>query len=99
VSRTGGLAMQIVQKREPPKTWSLLGEVRKKPSEYEVVTTKLHYHYNRQPAPFELDPNTPINVWYLRCREGSPFQADTWEGFRDPHELTYRAYVQRQAGR
>jgi toluene monooxygenase system protein E len=91
--------MRIVQRREPAKTWSLLGEVRKKPSEYEVVTSKLHYHYNRQPAPFELDPNTPINVWYLRYREGSPFQADTWEGFQDPHQLTYRAYVERQAAR
>jgi len=91
--------MRIVQRREPAKTWSLLGDVRKKPSEYEVVTAKLHYHYRRQPAPFELDPNTPINTWYLRYREGSPFQTDTWEGFRDPHQLTYQVYVRRQAER
>src|SRR4029077_6359602 len=68
-------------------------------SEYEVVTAKLHYHYRRQPAPFELDPNTPINTWYIRYREGSPLQADTWEGFRDPPQLTYQVYVQRQAER
>jgi toluene monooxygenase system protein E len=73
--------------------------VRKKPSEYEVVTARLHFHYRRQPAPFELDPNTPINAWYLKYREGSPLQADDWEGFRDPHQLTYRLYVQRQADR
>jgi signal transduction histidine kinase len=91
--------MAIVHRREPPKTWSLLGDVRRKPNEYEVVTSKLHYHYGRQPAPFELDPNTPINTWYLRYREGSPLQADTWEGFRDPHQLTYQVYVQRQAER
>jgi len=91
--------MEIVHRREPPKTWSLLGDVRRKPSDYEVVTAKLHYHYGRQPAPFELDPNTPINTWYLRYREGSPLQADTWEGFRDPHQLTYQVYVQRQAER
>ena len=91
--------MATVLRREPPKTWSLLGDVRRKPSEYEVVTAKLHYHYRRQPAPFELDPNTPINTWYLRYREGSPLQADTWEGFRDPHQLTYQVYVQRQAER
>ncbi len=91
--------MAMVRQREPPKTWSLLGDVRRKPSEYEVVTAKLHYHYHRQPAPFELDPNTPINTWYLRYREGSPLQADTWEGFRDPHQLTYQVYVQRQAER
>jgi len=91
--------MTTVRRREPAKTWSLLGDVHKKPSEYEVVTTKLHYHYRRQPAPFELDPNAPINTWYLRYREGSPLQADTWEGFRDPHQFTYQVYVQRQAER
>ena len=91
--------MATVRRREPTKTWSLLGDLRKKPSEYEVVTSKLHYHYRRQPAPFELDPNTPINTWYLRYREGSPLQADSWESFRDPHQLTYQVYVQRQAER
>jgi signal transduction histidine kinase len=91
--------MATVRRREPPKTWSLLGDLRRKPSEYEVVTAKLHYHYRREPAPFELDPNAPINTWYLRYREGSPLQADTWEDFRDPHQLTYQVYVQRQAER
>jgi len=89
----------VVRRREPSKTWSLLGEARKKPSEYEIVTARLHYHYRRQPAPFELDPNTPINAWYRTYREGSPFQTDDWEGFRDPHQLTYQSYVQRQAAR
>lgn len=91
--------MTMVSRREPAKRWSLLGDERKKPSEYEVVTSKLHYHYGRQPAPFKLDPSTPINTWYLRYREGSPLQADTWESFRDPHQLTYEVYVQRQAER
>jgi signal transduction histidine kinase len=91
--------MRVVRAREPAKTWSLLGDVRNKPSEYEIVTAKLHYHYRHQPAPFELDPNTPINTWYHRYREGSALQADSWEGFRDPHQLTYRAYVEQQAAR
>ena len=91
--------MATARRREPSRTWSLLGEVRRKPTEYEVVTAKLHFHYGRQPAPFELDPNTPINTWYLRYREGSPLKTDNWEGFRDPHQLTYQAYVQRQAER
>jgi toluene monooxygenase system protein E len=91
--------MVVVRRREPAKTWSLLGEVHKKPSEYEVVTTKLHYHYRRQPAPFELDPNAPINAWYLRYRENSPLHAPSWEQFRDPHQLTYQRYVERQSER
>ncbi len=37
----------------------------------------------------------PLNRWYLQYREGSPFQVDDWDGFRDPSRLTYRAYVQR----
>jgi toluene monooxygenase system protein E len=86
-------------RRQPAKTWSLLGQVRRKPTEYEIVTAKLHFHYGRQPAPFELDPNTPINAWYLRYREGSPLQTDDWEGFRDPRQLTYQVYVRRQAER
>ena len=91
--------MAIVRRREPARTWSLLGDVRRKPSEYEIVTAKLHYHYRRQPAPFELDPNTPINTWYLRYREGSRLQADDWEGFRDPDQFTYQVYVRRQSER
>lgn len=75
------------------KTWSLLGDLRRKPSAYEVVTAMFHYHFRRQPAPFELDPGMPLNRWYLEHREGSPFQVDDWEGFRDPHKLTYRGYI------
>ena len=79
--------------RRQQKTWSLLGDVRRKPSPYEVVTSQFHYHFRRQPAPFELDPRAPLNVWYLRYREGSTFQVYDWEGFRDPAKFTYRDYV------
>jgi len=82
--------------RRPLKTWSLLGDVRRKPSNYEVVTSKFHYHFRRDPAPFELDPETPLNLWYLKHREGSPLMVDDWEGFRDPYKLTYRDYVMQQ---
>ncbi len=84
------------RERRRPKTWSLLGEVRRKPSTYEVVTAKFHYHFRREPAPFELDPEMPLNRWYLDYREGSPFQVDDWEGFRDPYKLTYKTYVELQ---
>jgi toluene monooxygenase system protein E len=75
------------------KTWSLLGDVRRKPSTYEVTAARFHYHFRKEPAPFELDPGMPLNRWYLKYREGSPFQVDDWEGFRDPYKLTYKDYV------
>lgn len=81
------------------KTWSVLGDTRRKPTEYEVVTGRFHYHFNRKPAPFDLDPNSAINQWYLRHREGSPLQAEDWEGFRDPAALNYRRYIALQHDR
>jgi toluene monooxygenase system protein E len=82
--------------RRRPKTWSMFGDVRKRVSPYEAVTGKFHYHFRREPAPFELDPGMPMNRWYLRYREGSPFQVDDWEGYRDPAKLTYKDYVSLQ---
>ncbi|GAA0667568.1 hypothetical protein GCM10009535_54310 [Streptomyces thermocarboxydovorans] len=87
------------RERRPAKTWSLIGDVKRKPSNYEVTAAKFHYHFRRDPAPFELDPQTPINQWYVKYREGSPFNVDDWEQFRDPHKLTYTDYVALQHGR
>lgn len=81
------------------KTWSIAGDTRRKPTEYEAVTGQFHYHFNRQPAPFDLDPGSPINRWYLKHREGSPLQAESWEGFRDPAALNYRRYIALQHDR
>ncbi|MDA8070241.1 MAG: toluene hydroxylase [Actinomycetota bacterium] len=83
--------------RRRPRTWSLLGDVRRKPTPYEIVTSRFHYHFRRQPAPFEMSPDTPLNLWYLKHREGSPLQVEDWEAFRDPDKLTYQSYVARQA--
>lgn len=78
------------------RTWSLFGEFRRVPTEYEIVTHKLHPHFRRDPAPFEIDPNAPINQWYLKYREGSSLQVDDWEDFRDNSQLTYRSYIKQQ---
>lgn len=91
--------MATTRQSTAAKTWSMFGEVRKKPTPYEVVTGKFHYHFRREPAPFELDPDVPLNRWYLKHREGSPFQVDDWEGFRDPAKLTYKSYVELQKER
>jgi toluene monooxygenase system protein E len=75
------------------RTWSLWQE-RRVPSEYELVTHKLNYHFRRQPAPFEMSPDWPIQQWYLQYREGSEFNVDDWERYRDPYAFTYRRYVE-----
>ncbi len=81
------------------RTWSISDTGRRRPSEYEIVTRNFHYHFGRQPAPFDLDPGSAINQWYLKYREGSPLAADSWEGFEDPAQLNYRRYVALQHDR
>jgi hypothetical protein len=81
------------------RTWSISDTGRRRPSEYEVVTRNFHYHFGRQPAPFDLDPRSAINQWYLKYREGSPLAADSWEGFEDPAQLNYRRYIALQHDR
>lgn len=88
-----------IRKRPKPKAWSALGDVKRKPSEYEVVTARFLHSFRRDPAPFEISPAAPVNQWYLKYREGSPFQVEDWESFHDPHRLTYRKYVLQQHGR
>ena len=82
-----------VSQRRPHKTWSLLGDVKRRPSAYEVTAAKFNYHFRREPAPFEMDPQAPFNLFYLKHREGSAFNVPDWEGFRDPAKLTYADYV------
>lgn len=85
--------------RKAPKTWSLLGDVKRRPSVYEVTAAKFVHHFRREPAPFEMGPEAPINQWYLKYREGSVFNVEDWEGFRDPAKLTYSDYVMLQHDR
>ena len=81
------------------RTWSISDTGRRRPSEYQVVTRNFHYHFGRQPAPFDLDPGSAINQWYLKYREGSPLAADSWEDFEDPAQLNYRRYIALQHDR
>ena len=62
------------------------------PTEYEVVSTDLHYNY---PDGFELT-DTPVIDWYRRHREGSKLCSSNWESFADPRRTTYRSYTELQ---
>ena len=76
------------------RTWSAFGEIRRIPSEYEIVTHDLNYTVRKgRSAALEANPSSPANLWILTYRDRSPLQAPEWNRFRDPDELTYRKYV------
>lgn len=83
---------------KPLKTWSHLAGRRRKPSEYEIVSTNLHFSTNNPEAPFELDPNFPLARWYKDKRNASPLRHPDWNAFRDPDEIVYRTYNMQQDG-
>lgn len=90
----------VSRSRRRSRTWPDLAGARRKPSEYEVVTHNISYHFDRGAAPFAgLDASTPMNQWYLRHREGSPLRVPDWNAFRDPRKLTYTTYVGQQSRR
>jgi hypothetical protein len=77
------------------RTYSGLHTGRRVPTEYEVVSTDLHYDY---PLRFELADGEPVVRWYEQHREGSPLYVSTWDAFSDPRRTTYRAYTNLQDG-
>ena len=83
---------------QPLKTWSHLAGRRRKPSEYEIVSTNLHYTTDNPDAPFELDPNFPMQAWFKTHRNASPLKHADWNAFRDPDEIVYRTYNMLQDG-
>jgi toluene monooxygenase system protein E len=80
----------VVAGRSPArKTYSRIASGRRVPSEYEIVSTDLHYNFPRR---FELAPGNPVVDWYYRHREESPFCVENWEVFDDPRRTTYHGY-------
>lgn len=89
--------MTTVPGRPPGrKTYTRLAAGRRIPTEYELVSTDLHYNH---PLRFELSAANPVVAWYYRYREGSPLQARSWTQFADPRRTTYRGYTELQDSR
>ena len=88
----------MIPRDRPPgrKTYTRLATGRRIPTEYELMSTDLHYNYPRH---FELPGGNPVVDWYYRNREGSSLQARDWDQFADPRSTTYRIYTQLQDGR
>jgi len=85
------------QNKRKQRTWSAFGEVRRKPTEYEIVTHGANWTTRKgRRAPLEQNPSSPQNLWIRSYRDGSPLTVEDWDGFRDPDKMTYRQYVTAQ---
>lgn len=81
------------------RTWSAFGDVRRMPTEYEIVSHGTNWTLREgRKAPLEQNPSSPGNLWFRTYRDQSPLAVDDWNGFRDPDALTYRKYVATQDG-
>jgi hypothetical protein len=76
------------------KTYAHLAGARRIPTEYEIVTTKLHYYAGRG---FEVE--TPRAAWFATHQAGSALSCPDWDGFRDPRETTYTGNTALKQGR
>ncbi|MBB3664485.1 toluene monooxygenase system protein E [Prauserella sediminis] len=77
---------------KPLKTWEHLAKRRRKPSEYEIVSTKLLWHMRDREQPWDVGHTGPLAEHYRKYRNGSPITHPDWDSFRDPDELVYRTY-------
>lgn len=80
----------------PLKTWSHLAGQRRRPSEYEIVSTNLLWHTRNAETPFDVDGF--MSEWYRKNLFGSPLKHADWDTFRDPDETVYRTYNIHQDG-
>jgi toluene monooxygenase system protein E len=83
---------------KPLKTWSHLAQHRRKPTEYEIVSTNLLWSTSDREAPWAMGPEIAVSRHVLRYRNHSRLSHDDWDGFRDPSQLVYRTYNAAQDG-
>ena len=82
----------------PLKTWSHLAARRRRPTEYETVSTNLLWSTQDPDRPWTMGQAIPMSGWFKRYRNESPLQHADWDGFRDPDQLIYRNYTLIQDG-
>ncbi len=90
------MSEKSAQRRQ--RTWSAFGDIRRKPSDYEVVTHDVNWTLRQgRASAFDENPSSLPNLWMRTYRDLSPLTVDDWRGFRDPEALTYRDYVSLQS--
>src|SRR3989442_14579945 len=76
------------------RTWSRFGQIRRVPSEYEIVTHDANYTTRQgRASALESNTTTPVNMRYLTYRDHSPLSAGGSHGFRDAHALQNQPHV------
>jgi toluene monooxygenase system protein E len=90
--------MSVDDLAKPLKTWSHLVRNRRRPTEYEIVSTNMLWSTGDQRAPWAMGPGIPMSQWYVKYRNGSPLKHADWDAFRDPDQLVYRTYNMVQDG-
>jgi toluene monooxygenase system protein E len=73
------------------KTWSELGDLGRKPTQYEIVTHGMNHTGGGRNL--EMGPDVQGNVWLREHRDSIGTEVDNWDAFRDPDEMTYERYV------
>jgi len=94
---TGAAASQTGrgQKEPPPKrTYWHLSDLGRKPTDYDIATSRLHYWTDRG---FEV--KVPVSEWYERYQRGSDLRCRDWEQWGDPRQTTYTTYTTMQRTR
>ena len=80
------------------RTWDHLAGQRRRPSEYEIVSTNMNHTTLDPDRPLEIGSHDPWSEWYKKYRNASPLRHPDWDAFRDPDEMVYRTYNMVQDG-
>lgn len=83
---------------KPLRTWSHLAARRRRPTEYETVSTNLLWSTEDPDRPWTMGQAIPMTGWFKKYRNQSPLRHADWDGFRDPDQLIYRNYTLIQDG-
>ncbi len=83
---------------KPLKTWSHLAGNRRRPTEYEIVSTNTLWSTPNHKLKWKQASATPVVQWRHKYRDESPLQHRDWDAFRDPDQFVYRTYNLMQDG-
>ena len=94
---TGATASQTGRGQKeltPKRTYWHLSDLGRKPTDYDIATSRLHYWTARG---FEV--KAPVSEWYERYQRGSDLRCRDWEQWGDPRQTTYTTYTTMQRTR